>query len=232
MPYSQQGPAQNFDADKDNGQRGRVPLWHMEEIIRVHGGYLYATAIIVFDFLQFQFLAAIPKTRQEKTMPEQQRAVPDDGRIREGNSNRKRFSAQGSHATGGDAKKLINKQQQPEKATVVKMGKANLKRDLLIFSCVIGVLLLFSYGMSDIGIPTKERVNIQQFIDLVQNKGKAQFQKRGGKSAANCTMFLAQSSIPNSWHGIFAGRDYAKGEIVVCSALFHFGFCCRILMFA
>ena len=98
----------------------------------------------------------------------------------------------------------------------VKLGTANINRDLILFAGIVGFLLLIAYCVSNIGIPTGEkRLKITDYMDLVKQKAEAQFQKHGGKTAPNCTMFLASSSIPISSHGIFAGRDYEVGDVVV-----------------
>ena len=95
----------------------------------------------------------------------------------------------------------------------MKLGTANIKRDLIIFVGIVHfLLLLIAYCVSNIGMPTeKKKLKITDYMNLVKQKAEAQFQKHAG----NCTMFLAPSSIPTSLHGIFAGRDYEVGNVVV-----------------
>jgi hypothetical protein len=117
----------------------------------------------------------------------------------------------------GPAKQVSFKPQPAvESATKVNMGKANIKRDLMILVAAVGCILLMASGMNDMGIPRGgKKTTFKDYFRLVSNRAEAQFQAKGGKSAPNCSMFLAQSSVPGAGHGVFAGRDYAEGDVVV-----------------
>ncbi|CAB9525253.1 expressed unknown protein [Seminavis robusta] len=61
-------------------------------------------------------------------------------------------------------------------------------------------------------------------MDFIEARAEMIYKERGGAMSnfanANCTLFLGMSTIPWSGMSLFAGRDYAKGEVVISAAHF------------
>ena len=78
--------------------------------------------------------------------------------------------------------------------------------------------VLMSYSMVGIGLPkpgAPTKSWDQQMVDIVGRKIKLGFDRRGGSTAPNCTLFYAKSSLPGAGYSVFAGREYAVGDVVV-----------------
>jgi hypothetical protein len=96
-------------------------------------------------------------------------------------------------------------------------GKAVLWRDVGIPVAVVAICIMLAFTAPTFGKnpPRKDLDSLEAIGDFLKNRAQKKYQKRGGKSAANCTLFLAPSSIPGAGRSLFAGREYAVGDIVV-----------------
>jgi hypothetical protein len=99
----------------------------------------------------------------------------------------------------------------------VNVGKAVLWRDVGIPVAVMTISVIFALTAGTVGKypPRREHDSLDVVADFVKNRAENKFNKRGGKSAVNCTLFLGKSSIPGAGRSLFAGREYAVGDIVV-----------------
>jgi len=126
-------------------------------------------------------------------------------------------------------KQRIQTQNQPrvvEKATKVNMGKIEPCRDFGFPLLCFIVAFVFCYQIGDIGTsstssgsstdePAKKKEEwTETFQSLMARKAKLAFDRRGGATALNCSLFYAQSNIPGAGFSLFAGRDYDTGDIV------------------
>lgn len=128
------------------------------------------------------------------------------------------------------------KPRQIKKAT--HFGKADAKRDTILFVGFLAFMGLISYMSKDVGTPrdmTKSRPKTLGEMRRYQKLMRDALLKLGGETVnqldsssssssspnfnspprMDCELFLAGSSIPGSGWGIFAGRNYSIGEEVI-----------------
>ena len=109
----------------------------------------------------------------------------------------------------------------PTASNPAKFGKAEPKRDILIFLSIISVIFLISWEMQDVGKPETDPKKRSPLTQLKQMK--KQIAKQFDKPTINkverwddCDLFVTKSSISsNVGLGIFAGKNYTKGDVIV-----------------
>ena len=110
----------------------------------------------------------------------------------------------------------------PKHLSPTKVGKANPVRD---FSLFLGFIVFVMYVTYDFGNPepTKSSLietmemaaeNVNQMSDALNRMAMRQFEKsQASRPDVPCSVFASPSSIPGAGLGLFAGRDYAAGEV-------------------
>jgi hypothetical protein len=121
-------------------------------------------------------------------------------------------------ATPLAASKLARRQPPQQVHNPAKVGRANPKRDIPIFLCLVGLLFLIAYSMSGLG-GTNEKQTKKSIKELQEDLLKvieiAQKKEQERKRTTECGLFIASSSIPGTGLGIFAGKKFQVGEKVV-----------------
>jgi hypothetical protein len=111
----------------------------------------------------------------------------------------------------------------PKHLSPTKVGKANPVRDLSLF---LGFIVFVMYVTYDFGNPepaksslieTMEMAaeNVNQMSEALTRMAERQFEKtQASRPNVPCALFASPSAIPGAGLGLFAGRDYAMGEII------------------
>ena len=124
------------------------------------------------------------------------------------------------------------KRNKPEDPRKIKMGKANPLRDLLVFLGVMGGLVAYFWSDETVIKDQQERetarlearaaeesrrmANIERIREMQASKEREVYEKMDGKRRrAPCDIFVGPSSVPGAGLGLFAGRDFAQGDMVV-----------------
>ena len=108
----------------------------------------------------------------------------------------------------------------PPVANPAKFGKADPKRDILIFVGVMTVMFLISWELEDVGKPStdpKKKSPLSQLKQMKKTLSKQFAEKQSINKIErwDCDLFVTKSSVPNVGLGIFAGKNYTKGDVIV-----------------
>lgn len=103
----------------------------------------------------------------------------------------------------------------PDNGTKIKVGKANVWRELGIPFAILAFAMMFCWGMSDIGTHiAKHPPHMDILKTMVTQRAEQKFERRGGSYAPNCQLFLAKSTLPGAGVSIFVGKDYTPGDTI------------------
>jgi hypothetical protein len=150
----------------------------------------------------------------------------DDGEAKQDlKSNKSSSKTSISSTATTDVSETSLSQVQPKKAT--HFGKADPKRDSLLFLGFLTCMFAISYWTHNSGIPnqedhhdnnTKKRIpslarvrHIQRSLERVLEET----QKSGFAADTGCSIMLGSSSLPNAGWGLFAGRHYMVGDDIL-----------------
>eukprot|EP00545_Synedropsis_sp_CCMP1620_P000122 CAMPEP_0119012048 /NCGR_PEP_ID=MMETSP1176-20130426/6046_1 /TAXON_ID=265551 /ORGANISM="Synedropsis recta cf, Strain CCMP1620" /LENGTH=518 /DNA_ID=CAMNT_0006964949 /DNA_START=100 /DNA_END=1653 /DNA_ORIENTATION=- len=101
-----------------------------------------------------------------------------------------------------------------------KVGKANLKRDVPIFFCVVGFLFFAAWSLGDVGKPPKKGekrvLSIQDIRKELENVAVEYVREQEGRRRkTECGLFIAESTIPSVGISWYAGRNFDVGDLVM-----------------
>ena len=142
-------------------------------------------------------------------------------------SDKKNGDTSSNTATEANPKNAKYTPRPPPVANPAKFGKADPKRDILIFVGVMTVMFLISWELEDVGKPSTDPKKKSPLSQLKQMK-KTLSKQFAEKLSINkierwdCDLFVTKSSIPNVGLGIFAGKNYTKGDVIVSLFSLHF----------
>lgn len=111
----------------------------------------------------------------------------------------------------------IRQRKNDPRRTVV--GKSNIIRDLSIFIAIVGILLGITLTPDSERRKAQKRERAEQ--KAMREKQKASRQRKshafveGIRRRSLCQVYLSDSSVAGSGLGLFAGKDYEEGELVI-----------------
>jgi len=103
-----------------------------------------------------------------------------------------------------------------------KATNSRIKKITLSF---LSILLSFGAVLAEesIGLETSGQASeVFEFIDSSSEfiDSSSEFIDSSSEFVETCSLWLAESSVPNAGWGVFAGKNFAKGEKIVSQYLF------------
>jgi hypothetical protein len=119
----------------------------------------------------------------------------------------------------------ITRPKPKKKLKATQFGKADPVRDISIFVGFLSFMFLLSYMLKDVGNPPDPDQKLNSLSTLKQMKkaigDSIRLEMEGKTPRYDCELFLGLTSLRGGGFGVFAGKNYTKGQVVMVRIVYH-----------